>query len=73
MLIMRADFFIQDQLSAAVYAAFYQQTSKPSAEIPSKLEFLISKQNGNNSYNNVTSRKVSMLYPYLWIFCKHLN
>ncbi|KAL5968071.1 hypothetical protein TSMEX_004218 [Taenia solium] len=37
---------IQDQLSAAVYAAFYRQTTQPVERTPSPLNTLISKQNG---------------------------
>ncbi|KAM7543217.1 hypothetical protein Aperf_G00000014639 [Anoplocephala perfoliata] len=40
---------IEDQLSAAVYAAFYQQTSPSSAQVPPKLSFLTSNQNGINA------------------------
>ncbi|KAL5107208.1 hypothetical protein TcWFU_000113 [Taenia crassiceps] len=36
---------IQDQLSAAVYAAFYRQTAQPVERTPSPLNTLISKQN----------------------------
>ncbi|KAH9280135.1 hypothetical protein ECG_06511 [Echinococcus granulosus] len=37
---------IQDQLSAAVYAAFYRQTTQPVKRTPSPLNVLLSKQNG---------------------------
>nr|CDS19395.1 expressed conserved protein [Echinococcus granulosus] len=36
---------IQDQLSAAVYAAFYRQTTQPVKRTPSPLNVLLSKQN----------------------------
>lgn len=37
---------IQDQLSTAVYAAFYRRTTQTPIQTPSKLTFLTSKQNG---------------------------
>ncbi|VDK32196.1 unnamed protein product [Taenia asiatica] len=60
---------IQDQLSAAVYAAFYRQTTRPVERTPSHLNTLISRQNGNDTLRKAHFQKgitaASLLVDFL--------